>query len=309
MANATAAGVPAARIDLSAHVTLWIVLAALLLCGTACLWSAGLQADLGSTWIMAEPILSFMLLASISWVLGHVFPSFQVFRRLAATFQDLFLSAAQLTALAAISGLLIYLAASAGAAFPMRDDTLEYFDSMLGFDWYSVSYWLNKHPLLDGFLLRTYTSLNIQTPLVLAFGSVLHPGQRNSEFIALSLVSILITLLVFLFIPAVGMIGKYNTDFLVRLLDIRAGTSFMDYNYTSGIITFPSYHTVLAILIPFAARYRCWSLLPALLVNIIMLASTSPDGGHYLVDILAGALVALTSIIIVRRCLVSYESH
>lgn len=307
MAIATAAGVATTRTDLSAHVTLWIVLTAIISCGTACLWSAGLQVDLGSTLLMAELIVSFVLLAWISWLFGRMFFDFDILRRLTATFQDFFFSAAQLTALAAASGLLIYLAANAGATFPMRDDILEYFDSLLGFEWNVISYWLDSHPVLDEVLLHAYDSVVPQIAIITILGSILFPGQRNKEFFTLFLVSVLITNLVFIFVPAVGPLGKADVDSLNHLLDIRAGSSIMTYNRTLSLITFPSYHAALAVVITYSARYRYWSLLPFFLLNAIMLAATPPEGGHYLVDILAGALVALASILIVRRRLVCYE--
>jgi len=108
MMNATAAGLATARVKLSAHITLWIVLIACLLCGAACLWSAGLQADYGSTLLVAEPMIFSVLLAWMFWALRHALSKYYVFQRLAATFEDLFLSTAQVTVMAAVSGLLIY---------------------------------------------------------------------------------------------------------------------------------------------------------------------------------------------------------
>ena len=302
MTNATAAGVASARMEVSAYVTLWITLTAILLCGAACLWVAGLQADFGSTLLLVEPATVFVLLGCMFSSLSNALYKFRILRQLAATFEDFFLSTAQMTGLAAVSGLLVYLAANAGARFPMRDDTLEYFDALLGFNWHVISHWIADRPTLDAFLLYAYQSLDLQITCLLFLGSALHTRQRNKEFISLFLVSIIITSIIFIFVPAFGMFGRLDENTLDRLLDIRAGQSIMTYNCVIGIITFPSYHTVLAVLITYSARYRYWSFVPALFVNIIMLTATSPEGGHYLIDMLAGAVVAMLSILIVRRC-------
>ncbi len=303
MTDVAAAGTATARVGLSAHATLWIVLIAVLLCGTACLWIAGLQIDLGSTLLLAEPVASFVVLAWLFWLLGSAFPSFRVFRRVTATFQDFFLSTAQFTTLAAISGLLIYLAAVSGSRFPMRDDELKYFDSLLGFDWYSVYFWLSRHPILDDILAIIYGTVYFQVLFIIIFNSIFNPGHCNAEFITLSFISIVITSFLFSFVPAAGMIGKFDMDFLIRLWDIRNGSTVMSYSCTSSMISFPSFHTVIAILIPYSLRHHHWCLIPVLLINVVMLVAISPDGGHYIADILAGAAVAVTSILMVRYCL------
>lgn len=303
MAEATVAGAAAGRAGLTAHSALWLIASAAILCGSVCLLSAGLTLDLGSTPPLVLPALVFVLLAWAFRRLGRSFPTFHVLRLLTGTLQDFFFSAAQLTALAVVSALMIYLAANAGAQFPMRDNVLADLDSLLHFDWYAVSGWVDRRPVLADFLMRVYGTPLLQIFVVLLISSVLHTGQRNREFLLLFASSIFITTLVFTFVPAVGMLGKLDAEVVNRLIDIRAGSATMTFNRTSSIITFPSYHTVMAICVPYALRHWYWALVPAMLVNGIMLAAISPVGGHYLVDMLAGAGVALVSILIVRRCL------
>lgn len=303
MANAVVASMVTARARLNAHLALWIILVLIFLCGMVCLWVAGLRADFGSMRLFAEPITLFMLLAWMCWSLGQAFPRSRIVFHATSRLQDFFFSAAQMMALFAVSALLIFLAANAGIRFPLRDDSLEAFDALFGFNWHVASDWINSHPVLDSFLLRFYNVFDTEILIVIVLGSVVRPGQRNSEFIALLLTSIVIGSLLFAFVPAMGMFGKADVETLNRLLVIRAGSSVMDYNRTASIVCFPSYHTILAILIPYSVRHQCWSFAPALLVNIIMLAATFPEGGHYLADILAGAAVAAVSILVARRCL------
>jgi membrane-associated phospholipid phosphatase len=68
-----------------------------------------------------------------------------------------------------------------------------------------------------------------------------------------------------------------------------------DLSQLQGLISFPSYHTVLAVLLTYAHR-RSRLLVPIALVNGIMLFSIPSYGGHYLIDIFAGAVVALLAI-------------
>jgi membrane-associated phospholipid phosphatase len=64
-------------------------------------------------------------------------------------------------------------------------------------------------------------------------------------------------------------------------------------------VTFPSYHAVLAIITSFAVRgvrHVSW---PVALLNVAVVVSTIPEGGHYLVDVVAGAAIAMVSILLI----------
>lgn len=66
-----------------------------------------------------------------------------------------------------------------------------------------------------------------------------------------------------------------------------------------GLITFPSFHVAAAVLIAYAARGTPLAFL-ALVLNLVMAVSALSEGGHYLVDVLAGAAVAGLAIGVVR---------
>ena len=68
---------------------------------------------------------------------------------------------------------------------------------------------------------------------------------------------------------------------------------------TEGIISFPSFHTVLGVLFTNMARgYR--SFLPIAILNLAMLASVMSEGAHYGVDMLSGVAVALVALAATR---------
>ena len=64
----------------------------------------------------------------------------------------------------------------------------------------------------------------------------------------------------------------------------------------AGIVSFPSYHTILALLLPYAARGSGRPGAVLLLWNLAMMPSIVPIGGHYLTDQLGGT--ALTCAVI-----------
>jgi membrane-associated phospholipid phosphatase len=68
-----------------------------------------------------------------------------------------------------------------------------------------------------------------------------------------------------------------------------------------GIITFPSLHTALGVLFIFAlwpVRNLRWI---AALLNIVMIAATPIDGGHYFCDVIAGMTIAVLCWIVLGR--------
>jgi membrane-associated phospholipid phosphatase len=66
------------------------------------------------------------------------------------------------------------------------------------------------------------------------------------------------------------------------------------------LVTFPSGHTILAIITTYALRGSWWTFIPALLLNGTMVVSTIPEGGHHLFDLIVGGAIAAGSIAIVR---------
>jgi membrane-associated phospholipid phosphatase len=70
-----------------------------------------------------------------------------------------------------------------------------------------------------------------------------------------------------------------------------------------GIVTMPSFHAAAAILLGFTYWYIKSLRWLFLTLNVIMLASAVPVGGHYLVDVVAGSVIAAASILISHRIL------
>jgi membrane-associated phospholipid phosphatase len=67
-----------------------------------------------------------------------------------------------------------------------------------------------------------------------------------------------------------------------------------------GLVAFPSYHCIAAILFMWAS-WTVHSLRPFMVaVNLLMLAATPIVGGHYFVDLVAGALIVPPSIVLVE---------
>lgn len=68
-----------------------------------------------------------------------------------------------------------------------------------------------------------------------------------------------------------------------------------------GLIAFPSFHTVLAIF----TTWYAWSIrilrCPALMLNLLVLASIPIQGGHHVIDIAGGLAVAVLALALTNR--------
>jgi membrane-associated phospholipid phosphatase len=220
-------------------------------------------------------------------------------RRPFAVVADLSLSVVQVMAATTVLLPLTYLAATTG--FPLLDDALARLDAMLGFDWDAAARWVGQRPMIDWVLGCAYASMPMQAAAVLLIGSLRRPGDRNGEAVWLLIVSLLITCAIFAFTPALGKIGHVGTGYLNILAEIRGGSwSVLSFDRSEGIVTFPSFHTALAIIFIYIVRHDRWALAVFAPLNILMILSTPTIGGHYLVDLFGGAAVAIISILAVH---------
>ena len=118
-------------------------------------------------------------------------------------------------------------------------------------------------------------------------------------------------------LPAAGAYSYYHLPFAAYgnfgagsgmwhhelLMALRTGqTMVIDFNVPNSncLVTFPSGHTILAIIMTYALRGSRWTLIPAFIVNGAMLVSTIPYGGHHLFDLIVGGVIAVCAISFVR---------
>jgi PAP2 superfamily len=271
----------------------WVFLAACMLVQAGLLLKLGVGIDPGSAWQVVEAAGQLLFLGYILAALGRRWG------RLLAVGADLSLSFAQFLAALAVLTPFSYIAATTNVA--LLDDDLARLDALLGFHWDSVAAWVADRPALEWTLSTVYFGLHIQTVVLLFLGSLTRPGERNGEPLWLFSVAAVLTVAVFAFTPALGKIGHLGTYQVEMLANIRAGHwTVLDYGKLAGIVNFPSFHTALAILWTYAVRRHLRALAISAPLNAVLIAATPPIGGHYLVDLFAGAAVAGVSILFVR---------
>jgi len=196
------------------------------------------------------------------------------------------------------------------------DTVLVKADRMMGFDWYHVMVTMANHPMLNALLFRIYNMVLPEVALVLVV--LAWSGRIGGAYrycIALA-VGALIAIGVWTLMPSLGAKSLYvlppevtkkltlsvTCDYgaaLVALL--HNGPGYITPADMRGLIAFPSYHGVLAVIMAFYAWQISWLRWPALLFNAVVIVSSPIQGGHHMVDLLGSFPVAALAIFIASR--------
>jgi hypothetical protein len=210
----------------------------------------------------------------------------------------------------AAAATLSYLVISTNAA--LVDAPLAAWDRALGFDWLALHAWLQAHSVTQALLSVAYASGLLQLVFVVMYLGLTGRRERLEEFMLLFMAATLLTIAVSGVFPAAGAwkfhavsasaAAGFDLSLLSHFEPLRDG-SLRDIalDRMQGLISIPSLHSALAVLLVYAVRAT--RLVAPLFVglDLAMLASTPIDGGHYLVDVLAGIALAVALIAFSRR--------
>jgi len=266
----------------------WLMLAGLGACDF--LWCASLKLGLSHWWPLALASL-----ALLGLTLGCRFSG--VGPRIAAVAEWILL-----WLIFSVAGaLLTYLAAAQDG--PVYDARLALADAELGFNWAGWHNFVAAHPVLKLVLAVPYHSLVAQVVLSILWLSWRCRDDRNAELLINTTLGLLLTTTLFFLFPTLGPcvgVPACQDAYVEDLVGLRHGSlPSLDMMLLKGVIAFPSFHAVLAILFTYAHR-GTRIFLPVAAFNALMLLSIPSEGGHYLVDVLGGIAVGLLAILMTR---------
>jgi membrane-associated phospholipid phosphatase len=221
---------------------------------------------------------------------------------------------AQLVLAVPITLTLTYVAISID--LPLQDARLLALDRALGFDFRSLLDFTYRHRELVLPLAWSYSSIGPQLLIATFVLPLLGRYRRGAEMLCAYLLAVTATTLVSALVPAIGVygaLGLHASDFpqlepdgyydtlrdapLVRDGELRE----LSLSHLVGVLTFPSFHAVSAVLYMWAFWPLRWARVLVVAWNALMIVATPLGGGHYLVDVLAGIAVALGAIAATRR--------
>jgi hypothetical protein len=204
-------------------------------------------------------------------------------------------------------GFPVTVAARLGMGIGLQDLRFAQWDGWLGVHVPDLAAWAEKHWL--GILAnRSYTLLFPLMQVSIVLPILTGKLKYTQKFLTANLVAFAIGLPVFALLPG---IDPWFGDHFTSTPDLAMGKSFVllairrpgpyIYQYPAGVICFPSFHVIWAVL----CVYALWGFrllrIPVSLFAALIVFSTLSTGSHYLCDVLAGFLVVVAAMVIAER--------
>jgi hypothetical protein len=192
------------------------------------------------------------------------------------------------------------------ASYPLVDGELLRLDLAMGFDRHRLFPLLQEHPAVMEVSGVAYASLVYQgLYFTILFGVLLRKAELREMFWIVFIAG-LVTSAGSMFFPAFGASEtidlKSYGDYLSDMMQLRSGANLhFEFGGMKGIVTFPSFHTTMALVYAYGFRHTGPIGYLIIAINLTMLAGIPFFGGHYLVDMIAGAGVAVAAIMLARK--------
>ena len=193
---------------------------------------------------------------------------------------------------------------------PIADAWLARADSALGLSVPAMTEWTRAHPALAQLLIACYKTFlgQVFVPPLL-FGLVLRDRDVLVEYAFHFHVCLVVCLIGLVLVPTefsftfFGFTPLLNVDHVTRqFAGLQAGTfSVVRFDDLDGMVSFPSFHVAVGLIVTWAARRRWWAAVPLAVVNTGLTAATFLTGVHYVVDSIASLLLVGASILAWRR--------
>ncbi len=264
-----------------------------------------LTAGAAGRWSLAGRDLAALGLALAALAAPLLLPRYRRDARISVTLRCALLLLVFQAAAACLSYLLIALAP------PLTDATLAAWDAALGIDWRVLH--ARQAAMPAWMQLTLQLAYDSGLPQILAVVLMLGlggrdapgaPGDRLRGFMARYVAVTLAVIVLSAPCPAAGPFKHFGPELgLTPPADqwhfeaLRDGRlRLLALASMQGLISMPSLHAAMAVLLAHALWRTRWAL-PAIALNTLMLIATPVVGGHYVVDVLAGAALAGLSIL------------
>ena len=210
--------------------------------------------------------------------------------------------------------------------FPMSgalaDAKLMEIDARIGYNWDRAVTLLSEYPTLSLVLRYVYLSSLPQLFAVLVILCLLRRFAQLQQVMMTGVLSLLLSIGIWWIWPSIGPSAYTGLslevtnaaalvtdirmgEFLFRLVD--QGLPVIAPDKIVGTIAFPSYHTVMALLVVWYLRATpaFW---PALAINLAMVPAILTHGGHHTLDLVGGVAVFFLAAAIVSALARRFES-
>lgn len=197
---------------------------------------------------------------------------------------------------------------------PLIDPALVAFDAQVGYHWPSVVAALAQYPAFAKAVGLLYHTSLPQIMLTILLLAALRRQTDLQRFLMVGILAMIIAVGIWYIWPSVGPSAVHQIPEDVRLATglyfdpaygaylrklVEVGPSRISPEMITGVVAFPSYHTVMACMVVWYT-WRTPAFLVALLANILMPLSILTHGGHHLVDVVGGIVTFALSVLLAR---------
>jgi hypothetical protein len=190
---------------------------------------------------------------------------------------------------------------------PLQDSLFGRLDQAVGANVPRIVAWADHH-WLGAMITRSYPWLLPLLAVAVFAPPLMGKVKHAREFLLGNLVAFAIGVPLFALLPAVGPWYYYHlapnpaqASCWAQLLSLRLPGPYLFQEQAAGIVCFPSFHVVWAILCAAALWGFRPVRIPVACLSLMIIASTLTTGWHYFTDVLGGILVAAASMAIARR--------
>jgi len=185
----------------------------------------------------------------------------------------------------------------------LKDNALAHIDRLLKIEVPSILHFMAPHPLERTVLAFSYDLL---FPLMVV-AAILPPLRFRftaaKELIVAISFATLVGALLFAVVPAIGPWAVYGyapmplqAQTQALFLGLRTGSLHLIDLNEPGLVCFPSFHVLLAVLSAVALCSIRQLRIPAILIAALITVSTLTTGWHYITDVIGGLMLAAVSV-------------
>lgn len=205
---------------------------------------------------------------------------------------------------------------AASLQMPLLDATFARWDAALGLDWPAFARWSADQPLIRSYGIHLYTYWYFLAPLILILHAMaVKDIARLERIVGFIVVTGIITVIIGSLMPAASVFAQHGiSDEFARYLN-----SAVDANYAKvygamrnsepislgdvahGTVTFPSHHTLMGVAAILFSMHAWRFALLMVPPSLGMIFLTPTMGGHYFVDLIAGAAIAILCFLGINR--------
>jgi hypothetical protein len=202
-------------------------------------------------------------------------------------------------------GFPVYLAARFRT--PLQDEALAHFDQMLGIQVPSILHLMANHPWAKETFAVSYDLLFPLMVLSVMLPAVRYRWTAAKELVVGTSLATIVGSAMFVFCPAIGPWAVYHyapsaqqQTCAALFLSLRTGSVHLLSADDKGIICFPSFHVLLAILSCMALCSIKALRIPAIIVASCIVISTLTTGWHYVADVIGGLTLTVIAVLVAK---------